>query len=125
MEVVFAKEEGEEDSRAEEKEGVEEGREGGGAGVQLQEGGGWREDGGETGNLLLYAPFRSEPGPTKYMTFTFALLNTQVIYFLAPFSPQVRKKTCGSGGPGGGVYAGNGQKVWKKFFSKLIFVCTT
>ena len=26
---------------------------------------------------------------------------------------QVRKKTCGIGGPGGGVYAGNGQKVKK------------
>ena len=24
---------------------------------------------------------------------------------------QVRKKTCGIGGPGGGVYAGNGQEV--------------
>ena len=25
----------------------------------------------------------------------------------------MRKKTCGVGGPGGGVYAGNGQKVTK------------
>ena len=65
MEVVFAKEEGEEDSRAEEKEGGEEGGEGGGVEVQLQEGGGWREDGGEAGMLLLFAPFRSEPGQQK------------------------------------------------------------
>ena len=46
-------------------------------------------------------------------------------FFSDTFLPQVRRKTCGSGGPGGGVYAGNGQKVGNKFFSKLIYVCTT
>ena len=37
---------------------------------------------------------------------------------------QVRKKTCGVGGPGGGVYAGNGQKVTKTnfSFSSLVFI---
>ena len=40
---------------------------------------------------------------------------------------QVRKKTCGVGGPGGGVYAGNGEEVEKsKTFSRFsLLTCRT
>ena len=34
----------------------------------------------------------------------------------------MRKKTCGVGGPGGGVYAGNGEKVAIEMFLYQVFI---